>query len=59
MLNESYLFSSQKKANKNYIKIGKENTEQCNSLLYIKPRLLKKHLDEEIMDLTKKEIKMM
>ncbi len=57
MLNESYLFSSQKKANKNYIKVGKENTEQCNSLLYIKPRLLKKHLDEEIMDLTKKEIK--
>lgn len=57
MLNESYLFSSQKKANKNYIKVGKENTEQCNSLLYIKPRLLKKHLDEDIMDLTKKEIK--
>lgn len=57
MLNESYLFSSQKNANKNYIKVGKENTEQCNSLLYIKPRLLKKHLDEEIMDLTKKEIK--
>ena len=25
------------------IKVGKENTEQCNSLLYIKPRLLKKH----------------
>lgn len=57
MLNESYLFSSQKKANKNYIKVGKENAEQCNSLLYIKPRLLKKHLDEDIMDLTKKEIK--
>ena len=52
-MNHIYLVV-RRQADRNYIKVGKENTEQCNSLLYIKPRLLKKHLDEDIMDLTEK-----
>lgn len=57
MLKDSYLYSSDKKANKNYIKVSNENVGTCNSLLYIKPRLLKKHLDEGIMELTTKEVR--
>lgn len=57
ILNESYLASSKKKNDKNCTKITKESEEYCNSSLYINPRLLKKHLDEDIMDFTKKEIR--
>lgn len=56
MLNESYIFSTKKKANKNYIKLGKENEDFCNSLIYVKQKLLKKHLDYNTIQFATNEI---